>query len=173
MSFPEPPDRHYLLAAMGWLELGNPVEARAELARINPSLADNLAVLEVQWSILANEKNWPEALRAANRLIEAHSNEAAGWLHQAYALRRVPSGGLQAAWDALFPAANRFPQEPTIPYNLACYACQLGMQEEARNWLARALKIGEPGKIREMALADRDLEPLWDEIRRMRSAQER
>ena len=33
-----PPDSHHLLAAQGWLELGNHLEANAELEQIAPRL---------------------------------------------------------------------------------------------------------------------------------------
>ncbi|HZO84674.1 MAG TPA: hypothetical protein VFC26_05645, partial [Verrucomicrobiae bacterium] len=57
---------------------------------------------------------------------------------------------------------------PTIPYNLACYACQLGRINDSRQWLKRALSVGGK-KIRSLALEDPDLQPLWDEIKFMES----
>jgi hypothetical protein len=36
---------------------------------------------------------------------------------------------------------------------------------EAREWFQRALAIGNKAKIKQMALADADLKPLWGEIR--------
>ena len=74
---------------------------------------------------------------------------------------------MRQAWDALRPAFDRFPKEPTIPYNLSCYACQMRQLDEARVWLRRALKIGGKEKVKQMALADPDLQPLWDEIRQL------
>ena len=62
---------------------------------------------------------------------------------------------------------ERFPKVPTIPYNLACYACQLGNLEEARQWLAKAIKIRSTEEIKQMALADPDLQPMWDEIKKL------
>ncbi len=162
----EPPDIHYLSAALGWMELGNFREAKAELARISTTLAEHADVLEVRWLILAAEQNWPAALDMARILLKGDPDRPFGWLHQAYALRRVPDGGLQAAWDALHPVADRFPQEPTIPYNLSCYACQMGRLEEARKWLQRACAVAGKASVKSMALADADLEPLWTEIRR-------
>ena len=88
-------------------------------------------------------------------------------MHRAYALRRAKEGGLQAAWSALLPAIDKFPAEPTIPYNLACYACQMGQVDEARQWLKRAMKIGGNKKVKIRALNDEDLEPLWEEIKRL------
>src|SRR5689334_18440798 len=118
-----PPDSHHLSAAVGWIELGNCVEAKLELSKVAPEVSTHPGVLEVRWTIHAAEKNWPLALEAAEQLLQHDPNRATGWLHRAYALRRVPGGGIAAAWDALFPAVDQFPEEPTIPYNLACYAC--------------------------------------------------
>ena len=91
---------------------------------------------------------------------------SSGWLHQAYALRRVPEGGVKQAWQALLPAFDKFPKEPVISYNLSCYACQMNQLEAARVWLKRAEFLGNKTEIKRMALKDPDLEPLWGEIRR-------
>jgi Flp pilus assembly protein TadD len=160
----EPPDTHYLSAAIGWLELGSVREAKAELNRITMQNAPD--VLEVRWAILAEEKNWDQAIEAARRLVETAPERSSGWLHRAYATRRATGGSVQAAREALLPAFEKFPQEPTIPFNLACYASQLGQLEEARQWLRRATDAGGKEKIKSMALNDSDLEPLWEEIRR-------
>ena len=70
-------------------------------------------------------------------------------------------------WAALLPAFDKFPKEATIPFNLSCYACQLGQLEAARDWLARAVAINGKEKVMAMALNDSDLKPLWDEIRQL------
>ena len=159
-----PPDSHHLLAAAGWLELGNPQEALLELNRIAPALTDNFFVLEMAWALHATQNNWVEALPIALRLVELHPDESTSWLHYAYALRRAPEGSVEKAWQALFPAAEKFPDESTIPFNLACYACQLGEFDNARMWLQKAMKTGGAKEIRGRALQDEDLRKLWPEI---------
>lgn len=163
----EPPDTHYLLGAIGWLELSNPAEARAELAHIIPALQEHPDVLEVRWSISAEQRRWEEGLQIAQALLRRAPKRSSGWLHRAYALRRVPEGGLQKAWEALLPAFDKFPKEPIIPFNLACYACQMRQLDAARNWLKRAVAISGKEKIKPMALKDSDLEPLWAEIQQL------
>lgn len=163
----EPPDSHFLSAAIGWLELGNLAEAKTELAQIQPEQQRHPDVLEVRWAIAQTEGDWAAGLEAARALVEAAPDQASGWLHRAYALRRVAAGGLQPAWDALLPAAEKFPDEPTIPYNLACYATQMQDLEQARQWLQRAIAAGGKELIQEMALQDDDLAPLWAEIRQL------
>jgi hypothetical protein len=163
----EPPDTHYLSAVMGWLGLGSLADARAELALIPPSRQQHPDVLEVRWIICAEEQNWQECLQIARQLLMSAPDRSSGWLHQAYALRRVSDGGVKKAWTALLPAFDKFPKEPTISYNLSCYACQMKQLDAARVWLQRALVVGGKEKIKRMALSDQDLQPLWDEIREL------
>jgi predicted Zn-dependent protease len=161
-----PPSKHYLSAALGWLELGNPSEAGEEIARVSPEYLDHPHVLDLRWQICAAGRRWKPALEVAHLLMQKAPDNASAWLHRAYALRRVEGRGLAQAWDALLPAAERFPAEPIIPYNLACYAAQLGRVDEAWEWVQKAVKAaGTAEHIKTMALADADLELLWDRIR--------
>jgi uncharacterized protein HemY len=155
---------YHLRAAEGWRELGLPAEAEVELAKIAPAHQRHPDVLEVRWVLLAHERRWDDALTLARELLSAAPERSSGWLHQAYALRRATGGGLQEAWGALLPAATKFPHQPLICFNLACYACQLGRHDEAVGWLKRALQIGDRDEIIRMALLDRDLEPMRAEI---------
>ena len=62
-------------------------------------------------------------------------------------------------------AYDKFPKEPTISYNLSCYACQMQQMEAALVWFKRAAVIGGKEKMKQMALDDPDLEALWEEIK--------
>ncbi len=161
----EPPDTHHLSAAVGWLGLGLPAEARAELAQLTPAACENPDVLEVRWLVAAEQKQWEEGLEVARTLVRLAPARSSGWLHQAYALRRVPDGSVAKAWEALLPASDKFPKEPIIPFNLSCYACQMQQLDTARLWLERATAVGGIETIKQMALQDPDLQPLWTEIR--------
>jgi predicted Zn-dependent protease len=160
----ELPDIHRLNAALGWLGLGSAGDARAELDAIAPAQQAHPAVLEARWLLCAQEKSWHDALAVAECELRSAPDDSAGWLHRAYALRRVAGGSLARAWDALRPAAEKFPTEPVIAYNLSCYACQLHALDVARDWLQRAIAAGGKDAIKKMARADDDLKPLWTEI---------
>src|SRR5438445_4948190 len=134
-----PPDSHHLNAAIGWLELGNPAEAKVELAKISPAKQRHRDALAVVWRICAAEKNWAGSLKAARKRVQAEPDDASGWIHQSYSLHELKR--TREALDLLRSAVEKFPGISTIPYNLACYACQLGDLEQARNWLAKAIKI--------------------------------
>jgi hypothetical protein len=39
--------------------------------------------------------------------------------------------------------------------------------DEARIWLKRAVQVGGKERIKQQALSDPDLQPLWEEIRQL------
>ncbi len=164
----EPPDSHHLMAAIGWLELGNPQEAAAELRGVQKAGLCQPEILELWWDIHAGQQHWEDALAAAQTLLQKHPERSSGWIHQAYALRRVPNGSLERARAALLPAWRQFPKEEIIPFNLACYAAQMGHHQEAIEWLQRAMAAaGDEAAIKRRALQDEDLMPVWDTIKKM------
>lgn len=160
------PDLHFLNAAQGWLGLDCPEEAVVELNAIAPEFQSHPEVLEARWQLETRLQNWDAALKIAQLELQNAPDDSAGWLHHAYALRRASRGGLIMAWGALLPAAQKFPKEPVIAYNLACYACQLKQMDKAREWLDRAVKVGGREEIHKMALSDEDLKPLWPELQK-------
>jgi len=159
----------HLEAAAGWLLLGNPEEAWADFQRIGSDSRRHPDTLETEWSIQAARGKWEECATTAAILIEVAGDRVSGWINRAYATRRMNPDGIHKAWDLLLPAVSRFPNEPIVPYNLACYACQLERTEEALQWLERALeKVADKrGKqdLLELATRDEDLEPLQEKIR--------
>lgn len=163
----EPPDIHYLNAATGWLMLGDVVEARSEFNQIRLGLRMHPEVMEFEWRLLARERRWLAAVDVGERLVRACPEDANAWVHRSYALHEMRR--TREAYDQLLPAAGKFPKEMIIPYNLACYTCQLGDLAAARRWLERALALGESDLQKlhrlESALDDTDLKPLWPELR--------
>ncbi len=166
-SFPtiEPPDSFFLSAAAGWIELGVPMEAELELMKLSPSLAAHPEVLETRWLLCASQANWDQGLAIAEQLCGLTPDTAGPWLHRAYAMRRASTGSIEKALHILLNATLRFPEEATIPYNLACYTCQLDRLDEARRWLEIARQTGGKKAIQSLALRDNDLQVLWAEIK--------
>ena len=164
----EPPHSHFLNAATGWLMLGNAAEARREFEQLGPTARTHPDVLDFQWRIFAHEKRWEEAVDVAQCLVDQCPKHADAWVHRSFALHDLRR--TQEAFDLLLPAAKSFPKETTIPYNLACYASQLGDLPAARKWFRRVLTRGKsPEEKRHRlaaALEDADLQPLWPEFQR-------
>lgn len=163
------PDNLHLEAVQGWLMLGNPAAAGEELERLTARSRTEPDVLELEWAVHAAAPDWAKACAVAELLVETAPDRPFGWIHRAYALRRMPGGSIDQARDALRPAFERFPDQFLIPYNLACYAAQLGELDEAWTWLGNAMSavgtLEGRTKIRDLALADRDLEALWPRLR--------
>ena len=157
-----PPDCFHLAAAEGWLELGNPREAQSELERIIPSLQKHPLVLELRWKIHAQAAQWEEAVAAARDLAHHLPKAAPGWIHWAYSLHELKQ--TREAREVLRPVAEQFPDNFIIPYNLACYACQLGNEKEALQWLTKAVALAGKKTILAMAIDDQDLAALREKI---------
>ena len=149
---------------MGWLELGNHIEASEEFKLIAPALQVHPDVLEIRWEICAMAKEWEVCVNIASAIVELAPDRPFGWIGRAYSLRRVEGGSLMAAFMTLLPVADKFPAEPMIPFGLSCYTCQMGRLEDARVWLDRAFAVagmtGTRKILKHMALEEPDLEPL-------------
>jgi tetratricopeptide (TPR) repeat protein len=162
----EPPDTIHLLAAQGWLELGNHIEANEELENIAPQLRAHPDVLKVRWEVYAAAKKWEATLDIAAALIQLDPDDPLGWVHRSYALHELRRTA--EARDNLLRVVDRFPISATMRYNLACYECQLGRLEQAKQWLEKAFALGDARKMKLAALDDPDLQPLWKEIGKTR-----
>jgi tetratricopeptide (TPR) repeat protein len=172
----QPPDSHHLKAAQGWLELGNQIEANEELEQITPELRHHPAVLELRWAIYYAAKKWDVCSDIARSLVELAPDRADYWRNRAASVHFM--GRSKEAYDLLFPALEKFPDDWSIHYDMACYACVLGNLKEAWTRLEKALDLSdliqfskwEPKKISNaksvklLALEDPDLEQLWTEI---------
>lgn len=156
----KPPDSFHLSAAVGWIELGNHLEANEELEKITPKLRAHPHVLTVRYQIYAAAKKWTEAETISRTLVEMVPTEAGHWLNLACAVRQKPNGSVEEAKAILEKAASIFPGNSTIFFDLACYESQLGNFSQAKRWLDKALDCGDKQRIQRMILDDPDLEPL-------------
>jgi tetratricopeptide (TPR) repeat protein len=159
----EPHDSIHLNAAIGWLELGNHLEANEELEEIAPQMRVHPDVLEVRWQIFAKAEKWEVCVDIARSITKLVPSRPGGWIQLAYSLRRAKGGGLQVALETLMPVADQFPKVWVIPYNSACYCSQMQRLEEAETWLRKAMAIDET-TVKRAAIDDPDLQPLWDSM---------
>src|SRR5690242_20372578 len=156
----EPPDRQHWQAAIGYVELGMFAEADSELDKIDPFCRALPEVLAVRLAIYRGLKKWELMQEIAKRLKEFEPDNVQWTISLAYATRRADS--IQAAREILLHAEPKFPKEGIIKYNLACYSCQTGEIQKAKNYLQRALEIDLNWRM--AALEDEDLKPLWDSL---------
>jgi tetratricopeptide (TPR) repeat protein len=152
--------RWHIERSDGYIDLKMPQRAEAELDQVPPANRDNAGYRRTALRMAFEKKDWVAAADLARILRQQFPGDPGYWIQLAYALRRV--AGLESARTVLQEASVRFPKLAVIPFNMACYECRLGRNEEARRLLDRALEL-EP-TYRETALEDEDLQPLWDDL---------
>lgn len=148
--------KRQLSYALGYLELGMVAEAAGELDRIPAAHQDVSEVLMVRMAVLQEQKNWAALSAIAGEYVRRSPDDAGVWITWAYATRRADS--LAAAERILLEAEQHHPTEPTIQFNLGCYACQRGELAAARQRVDRAIALDV--KFAAAAENDPDLAPL-------------
>jgi tetratricopeptide (TPR) repeat protein len=154
------PERQHCQAAAGYVELGMFLEANTELDKIDPFNRAAPEVLAVRLAIYRGLGKWELMQEIAQRLADFHPDDIQWTISLAYAIRRADS--IQAARDVLLNAERKFPKEAAIKYNLACYFCQTGDIQNAKNYLKEAFEIDLNWRM--AALEDEDLKLLWESL---------
>jgi tetratricopeptide (TPR) repeat protein len=164
----EPPVTFMLSSAMGWMELGLSEEGVAELEKVPAPFDRHSTVLQLRWVLLQKLGRWNDAWREAQTLLDVRPDMVESWVHCAYAARRAMGGGLEKAREILLKAVKKFPKEIMIPFNLACYECQLERKQAGLQWLEKAIEICPNKKERvqwiKKALEYADLESVQTEV---------
>jgi len=157
-----PPDSFRVDAAHGWLQLGNHVEASAELAKITPRRQSHPDVLKLRWAVYSFAGELEAALDAAQTLIKLRPNDPWGWSYRSFSLREL--GRTVEARDSLSQVIDQFPKSAELRVDLARYECSLGHLDQARAWLQKAFALEHTTELELRALNDPDLKPLWQDI---------
>src|SRR5262245_44567543 len=129
----EAPDHQYWRAAVGYVELGMFHEANDQLENIDPFNRAAPEVLAVRIAVYHGLKKWELMQQVAKRVAEYQPDDVQWTISLAYATRRADS--IQAAKKILLNAEPKFPKDPNIKYNLACYFCQTGDIKTAKTYL--------------------------------------
>lgn len=151
-----PADQTHLEHAMGYFELEMLEDADAALDQIRTGARAMPPVLALRLAIAMRSKRWEPAVELAKHLATIEPDNPAWLTDLAYATRRAVN--LEAAQDLLREAAQRFPREALIQFNLGCYAAQLGRLDEAQAYVRRAIQM-DPS-YQKLAREDPDLEPI-------------
>jgi predicted Zn-dependent protease len=155
-------DRRHIRAAEGWITLGDWQSAHDELEQVAPIERGHPDVLFPRVAIYFAAEKWEHAAEVAGALCRLVPDMPGGFVQLSIALYRM--GRTREAYDLLLPIAHKFPDIPTVPYNLACYAAQLEDFTNARRWLHQSFdvgkRLGNDSFWKEQSLNDPDLEPL-------------
>ena len=152
--------QRHVLASSGYLELGMLNDAGLALEEIAPEDKTRNEVLGARVNLYMAARKWDTAAAVASHLVKVDPETAGWWISLAYALRRTES--VEKAEAILLRAQAIHPQVAMIAFNLACYASVTGRMVEAKERLWHAIELDKD--VRELALDDEDLRPLWDWI---------
>jgi hypothetical protein len=130
------PEKHCLNSACGWLELGNPLEAKAEADKIPWLNRANPEVFVLRWRICAWLGKWEAALNLARMFTKVAPDRPTGWLCLSYSLFKLKRP--LEAFLHLLHQAKVFPQVSAIAYFLGCCCLEMGDPKGAEEWLAKA-----------------------------------
>jgi len=150
--------------ARGFLALGLLAESSRELGKIARKDRSLPIVLATRIDLHTQEKRWARAIAAAEELTRKIPEMEAGWIGWAYALREL--NRIEEALALLTRAETQHRHRSAlVHYNLACYLSLLGDRTKATARLKRAFRL-DPA-FKNESLHDKDLEPLWNDIRSM------
>jgi tetratricopeptide (TPR) repeat protein len=149
-------------AAMGWLDLGNCVEAQGELDRIDARLRVHPQVLDIRWLIYRKAGKDDACRDLAETLLKTDPDSPMGWIRTAQNL--YYAGRYQEAYEILAPVEKRYAGFWMVQYDLACYAARMNRFEEAKDRLKKAFGMDRSGEVRNLSLRDPDFEKFWQEI---------
>ena len=135
-------------------------EAAQVLEKIEPEEKTRNEVLGARVILYMAAKKWEMAEAVARHLVEVQPENEAWWINLAHSVRQIE--GVEKAEAVLVRAQAIHPKVARIAFTLACYACVSGRIVEARDRLEKAIKLNKD--IRQFALDDEDLRPLWDWI---------
>jgi len=154
-----PENEKLVEVAMGYFELGMLDEAVIELGPLAGH--ERLSVLSLWSAALRLSQRWPEMVSLSQKMIELYPAEAECWVSLADATRNSVS--VQAGLELLETADGHFPGDDHILFQIGCYCCQLGRLDEARTAVRAAVSSNRVWA--KIALQDRDLTPLWPELK--------
>jgi len=148
--------QHHINAAQGYMELGMPDEALAELERVPSGERGSEDAVQLRVYILMRSQRWQQALAACEELRAARPGFPLAYIHGAFCLHEL--GRTAEAVALLNRGPESLQREPVYFYNLGCYHAVLGDPDEAKKCLRTS--FGMDGKFREIARHDPDLSGL-------------
>lgn len=140
-------------AATGWLELGLPDEALAELGDLPDEARHQRVAMELKLAAQMMCESWNSAADTARLLCLQAADEPVFFLRAAFCLHET--GDTLAACNWLLRGPKTLFEMPISHYNLACYLWTLGDASRARIHLRQAITMDE--SFLEEARHDRDL----------------
>jgi tetratricopeptide (TPR) repeat protein len=146
----EPPDQQLFEAACGYVQLQMFHEANEGLEKIDPFNRAAPEILALRIEIYQGLEKWELMAEIAKRLTEFDQTNPQWPVSLAYATRRTNS--IEAAKEILLNAERKLPSDAVIKYNLACYFCQEGNLQTAKDYLKRTFAIDASWRLQALKM---------------------
>jgi predicted Zn-dependent protease len=147
-----------LNAADGYLYLGLPDEALAEMEALPKEEQTDAAIMLARIRTLLHLKRWQDAEELSHSGETQHPDEDEFTVQRAFALHQLRQG--DAAIEVLLAAPDWIRRTGILHYNLACYEARLGDLSIARQCINAAIQMN--AAIQKKARIDPDLAELWN-----------
>ena len=123
----------------GYLELGMPEMAEAELAALPARFAAHPLILDGRMAVMMHRKAWTQAVETGLNGCAAAPGQASFFIHTAFCLHEMKR--TEEAHLLLISGPASLRQEALFHYNMGCYLSVLGRTEEARGYLSEAFRL--------------------------------
>lgn len=153
-------DARQLLAATGWLELGDHDSAFDETCEIHEETINHPDVLLVRFRAYAAGRKFENCEVVASALMKI----APSWRQSVICICSAVHwlGNSEQAYDKLKQHEGCEAWNWHCHYDLACYAAVTGRTDEARKRLEAAFdSVEDKAWLKALALNDPDLESIW------------
>jgi tetratricopeptide (TPR) repeat protein len=135
-------------------------DANNVLDALPPELKSHPLVLAARLEQLMVLKRWDDGVILGQSLSQKWPQHFDFWFRTAFCLHELKRTA--EAKQTLLGAPPAIRETALYCYNLACYEAQLGDRDKAKALLAECFKRDK--SMREGALDDPDLEPVWDSL---------
>ena len=120
--------------------------------------------MKLRWEIYTKAGKHGSAFVVAEGLTRLLPDEPQPFIWRAHSQRHMEGGSVHRAIEMLLAIVNRFTDEPTFPFNLACYNSQVGNLDQAKAWLHIAFEVAEKNgtglRWKSLAMDEPDLAPM-------------
>jgi tetratricopeptide (TPR) repeat protein len=102
--------------------------------------------------------DWEKLRELGEQQTKRCPEESRGWIIQGIGLEKM--GKIQEAYSLLLGVLLNFSKDFFVHYNLACFACRLGRNDEAWSLLKKSFSMTAPETFERWTLSDDDLAPI-------------
>jgi hypothetical protein len=149
-----------LLPFYGYIELGMDKDANDVLDALPDKLKSNPLTLSARLYQLMFLKRWEDGVILGRSLSKKWPLHFDFWFRTAFCLHELKRTA--EAKQTLLDAPESIRETAQYSYNLACYEAQLGHPDKAKLLLNACFTKDK--SMRQTALGDPDLEPVWDSL---------